>query len=348
MVDHSRSQETQGIGTHRLNQLRSAAGSGPVLIVTHDNPDPDALASGKALGTLFREAWHIPIRLVYSGLVARAENRAVFDDLTPEWEFMDQLTRLEQYSAVALVDTQPGAGNNSLPASYIPRIVMDHHHPLREALSQVEFVDVRPEIGATVSLVYQYMEAAGIIPDSDLATAMFYGVQTDTLGLARGASEVDETVYIKLLGWLDRRKLIRIEQAGLPRDYFRAFSRGLRAAQLFGESVIADLGDLHRPDLTAEMADLLIRYEGARAALCLGSYEEILYLSLRTELNQDAGLMVQKIIVPPGKAGGHGRMAGGQVPLAGQDARVVTTEIEHRFLVLIGEPESAGEPLLNV
>ncbi|MEJ2263013.1 MAG: DHH family phosphoesterase [Anaerolineales bacterium] len=348
MVDSSQSQKSRGISAEQLDRLRSAAGSGPVLIVTHDNPDPDALASGKALGTVLWEAWNISTRLIYSGLVARAENRAVFIDLTPEWEFVERLDRLKPYSAVALVDTQPGAGNNSLPGSYIPKIVIDHHHPLREALNQVEFVDVRPEIGATVSLVYQYMEAAGIIPDSDLATAMFYGVQTDTLGLARGTSEVDEAVYIKLLGRLDRRKLIRIEQAGLPRDYFRAFSRGLRAARLFGENVLADLGELHRPDLTAEMADLLIRYEGARAALCLGTYEGILYLSLRTELNQDAGLMVQKIIVPPGKAGGHGRMAGGQVPLDGQDARVVTAEIEHRFLVLIGEPESAGEPLLNV
>ena len=76
---------------------------------------------------------------------------------------------------------------------------------------------------------------------------------------------------------------------------------------------------MHRPDLAAEMADLLIRLDGALAVLCLGLHEQILYLSIRTEpMGQDAGLLVQQVIVPPGKAGGHGTMAGGQVPFVGR------------------------------
>ena len=107
---------------NRLTQLRATAGTGPVLILTHDNPDPDALASGKAFATLLKSAWNIPSRLLYSGLVQRAENRAMLNLLTPEWEHSDVLTGLDQFSALALVDTQPGAGNNRLPATTPPRL----------------------------------------------------------------------------------------------------------------------------------------------------------------------------------------------------------------------------------
>ncbi|MCO5190382.1 MAG: phosphoesterase, partial [Anaerolineae bacterium] len=60
----------------QLSQLRVTAGNGPVLILTHDNPDPDALASGKALATLLLAAWNIPSQLTYCGLIQRPENRA--------------------------------------------------------------------------------------------------------------------------------------------------------------------------------------------------------------------------------------------------------------------------------
>ncbi len=322
----------------RLAHLRTIAGNGPVLILTHDNPDPDALASGKAFATLLKSAWNIPSQLLFSGLVQRPENRAMLNILTPQWQHSDVLPDLDQFSALALIDTQPGAGNNRLSATYIPHIVIDHHHPLRETIKLVPYMDVQPEIGATATLLDQYLEAAGIVPDSDLATALFYALKTDTRGLSRGVSSTDEVVYLKLLAQIDHSKLIQIEQAGLPQAYFRAFSHGLHAAQVYSRSVVADLGVMHIPDLTAEMADLLIRLDGAGAVLCLGVHEKTLYLSIRTEaMGQDAGLLVQQVIVPPGKAGGHGTMAGGQVPLAGQEVDHLSSEIMSRFLKVMGE-----------
>lgn len=329
----------------QLDRLRRAASDGPVLILTHDNPDPDSLATGKGLAALLT-AWGIPNRMVYSGLVARAENRAMLNRLTPEWEHSDTLDFLDQYPAIALVDSQPTAGNNRLPAPVLPSIVIDHHHPVRDTIAQVQYVDVRPEIGASVTLIYQHLQAAGVTPDPLLATALFYGLKTDTEGLLRGATPADEAVYLELLARANRLELIQVEHAGLPRDYFRAFSRGLNAARVYGCAVIAELGLMDRPDLAAEMADLLLRLEGAHAALCLGQHANVLHLSLRIEfMQQDAGLLIQQIIVPPGKAGGHGTIAGGQVPLEGQDVNRLIARIEQRFLQATGQ-DSPGEPLL--
>jgi len=336
------------IDAARLARLRAAAGAGPVLIVTHDNPDPDALASGKALAALLHHAWNVPSRMIYSGLVARAENLALLRRLTPEWDYADELTGLEAYSAIALVDTQPGAGNNRLAGTTAPLIVFDHHMPIRVATWETQYSDVRPEIGATVSLLLQHWQAAGLHPDPRLATAMYYGLIVDTLHLARGAGPVDEAAFIYLLAHLDRDELIRVEQAGQPREYFQALTGGLAVARLHGTAIVARLGRLYRPDMTADIADLLIRAEGVKAALSLGHYRETLHLALRTEpFGLDAGTLIQRVVAGRGHGGGHGSIAGGQVPVSGRDAHLAAGEIEQRFLEIMGEA-GHGIPLLEV
>lgn len=331
----------------KLERLRAAAGSGPLLILTHDNPDPDALASGKTLAHLFRQAWGITARLAYSGLVTRAENKAMLHLLTPEWQPLEEIGEWGNYSAIALVDTQPGAGNNSLPPERIPQIVIDHHHPLRSALETVPFVEIQTTAGSTVSIIYLYLQAAGVALDAQLATAIFYGIQTDTRGLTRGSSPADQEIYFKMLPLIDRKILVQVEQAGLPREYFRAFVRGLQSARVYRHAVVSYLGEMHRPDFVAELADVLIRLENSRAVLCMGYHDATLYLSLRTASpDRDAGWLIQNVISGLGRAGGHGVMAGGQVPLAGRSPDEIASGIARQFVYLIEETEQAGTPLL--
>lgn len=335
------------IKQEHLQALRDTSGDGPVLILTHSYPDPDALASGMALSELLNITWGIPSRLIYSGVVARAENRAMLHLLTPKWEHREEELEFDSYSAVALVDTQPGAGNNNFPIERSVDIVIDHHNPIRDHSHTVAFADIRPDVGASVTMLYQYFNAAGITPGAILATAMFYGLHTDTLGLARGISVADEIVYFNLLGLLDRRKLVQVEQAGLSRMYFKAFTSGLRAARIYGKVVISDLGSMHRPDLAGEMADVLIRLDTARVALCCGTHRKVLYFSLRTKsFNKDAGIIAQALAEGYGNAGGHGTLAGGQVPLGGRKVSFLVQTIQDRLLNLTGET-GPGEPLLE-
>lgn len=335
------------INQETLQKLRSIVTDGPVLILTHDNPDPDALASGMALKTFLITLWGVPSRLIYSGVVARAENRAMLELLTPDWEHNDHLTELDHYSAIALVDSQPGAGNNRLPDDRPPEIVIDHHLPIQEDMSHVKFADLRPDIGSTVSMLYQYFATAGLNPETNLATAMFYGLHTDTNGLVRSVSSVDEKAYFSLLKLIDRDKLLMVQQAGRSREYFRGLSDGLQAAYLYGKAVIADLGTMRHPDMAAELADVLIRLESARAVLCFGVHENTLYFSLRTKgMDVDAGLIARAIAAGDGKAGGHGAIAGGQVPLEQHNPAKLVEMLKGRLLSMLDE-ENQGEPLLD-
>lgn len=330
----------------KLNQLKEAAGTGPLLILTHDNPDPDGLASGAVLSELFRQKWNLPARVGYSGLVERAENKVMLKLLTPMWVPLDDLARFEDFSAIALVDTQPGSGNNRLPETIRPAIVIDHHRTQLASIENVPFVDVRPEIGATTSMVYQYYEAAGLVPSPDLASAVYYGIQTDTQGLMRPHSIVDLDIYIKTLTRIDRRKLNQVIHARVPKDYYRAFNHGLESAQIFGKVVFCYLGDLHRPDFVAELADTLIRLQGIEAVLCLGYHGDTMYLSLRTPSpDDDAGLIIQQLVSPHGKAGGHDSIAGGQIRLENGNPDWIAKILLRSFLELM-EEQGPGEPLL--
>ena len=94
--------------------------------------------------------------------------------------------------------------------------------------------------------------------------------------------------------------------------------------------------------------DVFIRLKSAQAVLCIGCHEQTLYLSLRTKPSgQDAGALIQEVMYSLGKAGGHGNMAGGQVPLHGKNVKKLVTQIEGRFLDVIGE-EGEGDWLLGV
>jgi nanoRNase/pAp phosphatase (c-di-AMP/oligoRNAs hydrolase) len=315
-----------------LERLRAAIGdTDRLLILPHNDPDPDAIGAALALRYLVEELWHLKGHLVYRGIVGRAENRALMNELDrPPRPLL--ASDLWAGMPIALVDTQPGAGNNALPVDLPVTIVLDHHN-WREDTSAATFVDVRPEVGATSTIMTEYLQAAGIEPVLQLATALFYGIKTDTMGLGRGASRADVAAYFYLQTRIDIDALVRIERAQVPRDYFTKLYETLRAAQVYDGVVVAYMGQIGRPDMAAEMADLLLRLEGTRWAVCMGVYDQELLLSLRTRSQRGgAGTLAQEIVGGRGTAGGHGVMAAGQVPLAGESPDKLAQQFTRRIL----------------
>ena len=326
-----------------LERLRRALHPGPVLILTHHNPDPDALAAGTGLAYLLEKKWGIVAHKAFSGSVARAENVAMMRHLTPDWRAIDCLEEAPDHRNLVLVDSQPGAGNNLLSNGTVPTAVFDHHEPFRPLTERATYLDLRPEMGATATMVYQYLEAAGLPVPPNLATALFYGIKTDTRGLSRGKAPDDEVAYWRLLVDVDRDLLFRVEHAARPAVFFKGLMEGLAAARVHKSAVVSVLGEMHRSDFAAELADQLITLEGTRGVLCLGTHEGILHLSVRTvRLGEDAGLLIQGLIAGLGNGGGHGTIAGGQVALNGQEAGPAAAVIVNRFLELMGEGETAG------
>jgi nanoRNase/pAp phosphatase (c-di-AMP/oligoRNAs hydrolase) len=330
--------------------LARLAGGKSMLIYTHDNPDPDALAAALGLRHLAARELGIAVTLTYGGIVGRAQNRAMVDTLKMPLVPVEGIDA-DAFDVIALVDSQPETGNNSLPPDHRIDIVIDHH-PLRPASARAPWCDIRPELGATSTIVFEYLRARGVPIDAPLATAFFFALRTETRDLGRESTEAERRAYLATVPLVDHGLLYRMSHPKVPRAHFAALDRALRSAQLFGDVVAVDLGALGYPDLVAEIADLLLSYEGARYVLCLGQYGDHAYLSLRTEADDArAGSIMRHIVAHDGAAGGHGTMAGARLhaPITSEAALAATfDDMVRRLLEVLGHPVSAGEPLLRL
>jgi nanoRNase/pAp phosphatase (c-di-AMP/oligoRNAs hydrolase) len=324
----------------------TARGAENLLILPHTDPDPDAIASAVGLRYLLAERLGMESTIGYQGIIGRAENKALVRYLDHPLQLLIEAD-LPSSPCVALIDTQPGAGNIALPSGARVELVIDHH-AWREESAKAGFADVRPELGATSTILTQYLQAARVEPSSSLATALFYGIKTITMGLSRDTSPADATAYAYLQPRIDVGELAKIEHAQVPADYFRSFAAALRAARLYEGLIVATIGELRYPDLAAEMADVLMRLEKAQWVICMGVYQGALILSVRARSRGDAAeRLVQAIVAGEGSAGGHGTMAGGQIPLVGGTPEQKALSLVRRALRHLGiPPEIAGEPLI--
>ncbi|MEZ4735201.1 MAG: DHH family phosphoesterase [Caldilineaceae bacterium] len=315
------------------------------MIVPHNNPDPDAIACAVALRYLLEQKLKLTTKIVYTGIIGRAENRALIRYLGYP---LQRLTASDLRTAapIALVDTQPGAGNNPLPEAANVALVIDHH-PWNEMSASARFCDVRPEVGAASSMLFEYLQAAELTLPTQLATALFYGIKTDTLDLMRSATATDREAFCHLLPSVDLEAAFKLDHVQLSPAYFKSLGEALRAAQVYNNVIVAYLGPMQYPDLTADMADLLLRVQDCRWVICLGVYKDTLVLSVRTRNKRGAGQLVQSVVGDRGTAGGHGAMAGGQVPLNEDDPDALAADLMQQFIAALNIlPDQKGEPLL--
>ncbi len=331
----------------RLESLVGAVRGVRVLnICSHSNPDPDSIASAAALKFLLEEAAGVKSRLVYHGIIGRAENQAMVQLLRLP---LRPLRRVRRLNDVALVDTQPRTGNNPYPRQYRPRIVIDHH-PLRKSTA-AGWVDVRPGYGATATILQEYLVAAGLSVPSWLATAMAYAISSETRDLGREAGSADVRAYLQLFPLVQKGVLARIEHPRLPRSYFSTIDTALHRAFYYRNVIGSKLGRVDTPDIVSEVADFLMSHERMTWCITIGLYQEQLYISLRsTNLKAEAGNLMKKLLDKQGTAGGHGQMAGGQVDVSEMtpaDVKLLEERLLQRFLRLLGHTEKADfKPLI--
>jgi nanoRNase/pAp phosphatase (c-di-AMP/oligoRNAs hydrolase) len=318
-----------------------------ILILPHNDPDPDAIASALALRHLLAATLGIQSTIAYRGIIGRAENKALVHYLGRPLRRL-KANHLASGVPVALVDTQPGAGNHPLPGDTVPHLVFDHH-PLQEATANAPFADVRSGLGATSTILLEYLRAAGLEPSQPLATALFYGIKSDTMGLVRGAGPDDVAAYFYLQRLVDVEALVEIERAQVPSEYFRRLHAALHSARVYGNAVISYVGPMQRPDLAAEMADLLLRLDGVQWAVCMGAYEDDVIVAVRSRHPRGgAGHLVQAVVGDQGPAGGHDVMASGHVPVQGEEPEVIARRLEVEILRVLDLAEGqAGQALLE-
>lgn len=339
------------VSQRRLFRMLHALENHPkVLILTHDNPDPDAMSSAAALDYILFHKMRIRAKVAYGGIIGRSENRAMMRYLRLKLSPLRD-EDLERYGCVALVDTQPRAGNNSLPRKKVPRVIIDHH-PLKVG-AKAPFSDVRENYGATATILTEYLLAGKLDIPSHLATALFYGIGSETHEMGREAQDTDVEAYFGLFSKANMRLLSRIKNPKLPREFFAYITRAIQNSFTHGNVIICRLGRVSTPELVPQFADMLLSLERMSWSMCIGRYGEDMLLSLRTtNIKGRAGIVIQKLVGKKGRAGGHGMMAGGRIDCSGMKEPECKKLEEHliQHLLLLRRYRDTGElkPLLRL
>lgn len=324
-------------------------GRGRAIIIIHDNPDPDCLASAMALSQLMAVKLNREALISFSGMIGRSENLAMARELGIKLTPLETVD-LDGFSVICMLDTQPGTGNNSLPAGRRVDIVIDHH-PVRATSRSCRWMDIREEYGATATILCEYLLAQNVGTGTTLATALFYAIGSETQDLGREANRPDRDAYLRLFPLANKRLLYEIRHPRLPIEHFLTIHRGIENSIRYGKLLVTNLRAICFPEVVAEMADYLVRLEGIEAVLCMGHYNQELILSMRTtNSGLNAGEVIRTIVDGRGKAGGHGMMAGGKLEHVSSDPdglREVEAWLTGRLLAELSLEGQAPERLIR-
>ena len=320
-----------------------------VVVLTHDNPDPDGIAAGWAIRHLIETSLHCQVRFIAGGEILRAENRKVVELLQPPLQ-LEPCPTLPPEALIVLVDTAIEATNHvGIDATRQPVAVLDHHARVATGAPGAIYRDVREDVAATASLAASYLQEQQVEPPERLATALFYAIQTETRGGEFRHSPLDRA----MVGWLAERAnpswLSEIADAPLARGYFSDLVLALQATSLYGDCAVCFLPQAQSAEIVGEVADLLLRCETVTAVLCAARCRGDILLSVRTahDSPRSAVEITRRILEGLGRGGGHTHRAGGAIRKVTEgDAAAVTRELKNRFLAAWGAEPAREERLV--
>jgi len=294
-----------------------------VTVLLHPNPDPDAMASALATKTL-ADAVDTDARITFPGQIRRQENRAFETVLGLECERIEGGGELAGETVVLVDHNEPRGFPGA--SGIDPVAVIDHHPGGGEGQ---QFTDVRPDRGACATIFTGYFEELGWelsngSEDADgetrlspqVATALLYGIQSDTDYLTNGCSPAEFEAAAYLYQGVDRDLLDRVANPEVDAEVLDVKAAAITGREVHNAHVVSDVGSVSNVDAIPQAADELLRMEGVSAVVVLGDRDGTIHLSGRSRDDRvHMGKALQSAVddIPMAEAGGHARMGGGQL-----------------------------------
>ncbi|WP_246287769.1 DHH family phosphoesterase [Desulfolutivibrio sulfoxidireducens] len=277
------------------------------------NADPDAMGSAMALKRIMsRRVEATDIARVNE--VTRPDNLAMIRflriplaRLTPEM--------LQAYDRFALVDSQPHHHPDFAAVPF--SIVIDHHPLAPEHPVTAAYVDIRPGLGATCTILAEYLRALRIRPGKLLATALIYGIKTDTQNFSRPFQHGDILAFSGLNKYAGQDLLRRIVHSEFHKSWLKYFTRAFRKMRFVGtRGLFVFMDRLESPDVLVILADFFTRVHGLSWDMICGVSEGKAVAVFRGDgLFRDMGKVAAEHFGDVGSAGGHKTMARAEIDM---------------------------------
>ena len=284
------------------------SGNDHVLIVI--NADPDSIASAMAVSRLlWRKVSNTTITNVNE--INRPDNLAMLRLLSVSVVPNTNLD-LAQYSKTVIVDSQPD--HNEFMKQLNPTAIIDHHP---ETNAKAPFLDIRPNYGATATILTEYLLAARIKPSVKLATGLFYAIKTDTNAFKGQTLIEDVRAFQYLFRHVNIHLARKIEQADLRLEFLKYFKTALQTMRVRKGRVFVHLGPVVNPDVCVIIADFFMRIVSVTWSIVSGTYDKKLIVIFRNDgIRKNAGNVAKESFGQFGSAGGHMNMARAEIALS--------------------------------
>lgn len=296
------------------------------------NADPDAMASAMALKRLL---WRqvSATTIAHINEIRRPDNLAMIRLLGLGLLPINKVN-LGEFTRFAVVDSQPRHHEAFEGINF--DVIIDHH-PATEA--KAPFVDIRPDYGATSTIMTEYVRAAKIKPSVKLATGLFYGIKTDTSNFERKAIMPDVNAFQFLFRYVNVPTARKIEQAELTLDSLKYYRKALEDMAVRKNRVHVHLGSVTNPDICVSLADFFMKLHDITWTVVSGTYQGRLVIIVRNDgIRKDAGKVLGEVFGELGQAGGHKTMARAEIPVENlqgvidyQDAGTLTRWVIRRL-----------------
>ena len=280
-----------------------------VLILLHNDPDPDAMASGLALRNVLHRTKATAIIGAIQG-VTRPENLRMLNLLDIHVEPITPST-LGDFDRIAMVDVQP-----HYFGGIIDRVdlVIDHH-PEQPNYTAI-FKDIRADYGSTSTILTEHLRAVDVNISERTATAMLYAIKSDTLFFNRQTNRVDLEAFSYLYPLADAAMIRKMEGAEITGERLDYVMRAHQTGTLIDQVFCAFLGVSAREDFIPYVADFFLQLEGVKWTIIGGIVDSSLVLSFRNlGYTKNAGEFARRYFGEIGSAGGHRAMAKAVVPM---------------------------------
>ncbi len=303
-----------------------------VLILLHNDPDPDAIASGLALRNILRRTRQTAIIGCMFG-VTRPENLRMLKLLDLQIEVMTA-QQIKGFDRVALVDVQPHYFPGLLPQV---DLVIDHH-PEQSGYNAV-FKDIRPDYGSTCTILTEHLRAVDIDISERTATAMLYAIKSDTLFFNRQANRADLDAFSYLYPLADATMIRKMEGSEITAERLDFVIKAWQHGRMVEHVFCAFIGEPSREDFIPYVADFYLQLENVQWSVISGVVNDTFVVSVRNlGYSRNAGDFVRRWFSDIGSAGGHRTMAKAVVPLEAFQRKFGTYEgsrINQRMLELV-------------
>ncbi len=290
--------------------------------------DPDAMASAMALKRIMARRTG-KVVIARTNNITRPDNLAMIRYLRIPMVPM-QKELVQQFDKFAIVDSQPHHNIQFQDIDF--SIIIDHHPTVENNPAQAPYTDITPSMGATSTMFTEYLRALRIIPGALLATALQYGIRTDTASFTRNATEQDMRAYQYLAKYANPIHLTNIMRSEYLPDWLKFFSHAFTSLHPCGRGQYTFLGLVENTDILVVIADFFTRVHGLKwIAVCgvhhpKGTKEEdaiVVVVFRGNDSYSDVGELAMKQLGHLGTAGGHKHMARAEFPMSCVDGKNV-------------------------